>query len=82
MKDTIDISISTLHSLFSEYISLHSEEIARMILDCLFVDAAAMNSHRDNDGADIRLSIEIPSSEECVSIIESDDIMSVRCPGI
>ena len=82
MKDTIDFPVRTLHSLFSEYISLRSDEIARMILDGLFVDAVAMNCNRDNDGADVRLSLKIPSSEECMEIMDTDDIMSIRCPGI
>lgn len=82
MKDTIDFPVRTLHNLFSEYISLRSDEIARMILDGLFVDAVDMNSDRDNNGALVRLMIEIPSSEECRKILETDDIMSIRCPGI
>ena len=82
MSDDIEISASTLHELLTDYIQFHADQIARMMIDGLFVDAVAMNCNRDNDGADVRLSLKIPSSEECREIVDTDDIMSIRCPGI
>ena len=82
MKDTIELPPGRLHSLISEYIGMHSDEISRFIIDSLFVEAVAINSARNNDGASISLSIDIPSSEECLRIIESGDFRSARCPGI
>ena len=82
MKDAIDLSPGMLHTLISDYISMHSDEIASAIMDSLFANAVAMNSDRDNDGARIRLSLEIPSSEECRRLLDSGDPKSIRCPGI
>ena len=82
MKDIIDLSPSMLHILISDYLSTHSGEIASAIMDSLFANAVAMNSDRDNDGAGIKLCLEIPPSRECCKLLDSGEIDSVRCPGI
>ena len=82
MKDTIDFPPAMLRTLISEYIRLHSDEMASAIMDGLYVEAVAMNSDRDNDGARVRLSLEIPSSDECRRLLDTGEIGSVRCPGI
>lgn len=82
MKETIDLSPGMLRALIADYLSAHSDEIADDIMGCLFVNAVAMNSDRDNDGVGIRLCLEIPPSGECRRLLDSGEIDSVRCPGI
>lgn len=82
MKDVIDLSPGMLRALISDYLSTHSDEIADDIMDCFFANAVVMNSDRDNDGAGIRLCLEIPPSGECRRLLDSGEIDSVRCPGI
>lgn len=79
IKDTINLPPVLLRTLISDYLTMHSDEIANAIIDDIFTNAVAINSERDNDGARIVLSLEIPSSKECCRLLNSGDICWSEC---
>ena len=80
MKDIHEISVERLHGLLTDYIEDLAPAIATSIIDCLYAQGMARNASGDNDGAELRISIDLPSSDECDRILNRGSDIPVHYP--